>query len=166
MVDSEDIPKSKPEEQCSQLNIKEKELDMYRDTFVRYMGYSNELGEAFRPLISRSLVGASYGIAIGYVCLDAFDKSLRHQISGASNRDVALIGGDVFTWQMFASVIIPGLVINRVTATSRSLLKNAPPLALKTLPTILGLVTIPFIVHPIDNLVDQVMDATFRKILR
>ena len=24
-------------------------VDIYRDTYVRYMGYANELGEAFRP---------------------------------------------------------------------------------------------------------------------
>lgn len=114
--------------------LQTKEVDIYRDTFLRYMGkscpphiqlhicisihsilagYSNEVGEAFRPLLPKSIVAASYGMAIGYVCTDTFDKALRHQMAGGTDRQVALVGADVFTWQMFASVIIPGLTINR-----------------------------------------------------
>ncbi|ALC48699.1 CG7772 [Drosophila busckii] len=143
-----------------------KEIDIYRHTFIRYMGYSNEVGEAFRPLIPKSIVAASYGMAIGYVCTDTFDKSLRKEMSGASNREVALVASDVFTWQMLASVIIPGAVINRITAASRALLQKSPPSVLKTLPTLIGLASIPLIVHPIDTLVDRLMDVSFRKLVR
>ena len=31
--------------------MEEAEVDIYRDTIVRYLGYSNELGESFRPMI-------------------------------------------------------------------------------------------------------------------
>ncbi|EDV95412.1 mitochondrial fission process protein 1 [Drosophila grimshawi] len=143
-----------------------KDVDIYRDTFIRYMGYSNEVGEAFRPLVPKSIVAASYGMAIGYVCTDTFDKSLRQRMAGATDREVALVGADVFTWQMFASVIIPGLTINRITAASRMLLRNSPGFVLKTVPTIIGLASIPLIVHPIDKLVDHLMDATYRKVVQ
>ncbi|TDG42508.1 hypothetical protein AWZ03_011057 [Drosophila navojoa] len=143
-----------------------KEVDIYRDTFLRYMGYSNEVGEAFRPLLPKSIVAASYGMAIGYVCTDTFDKALRHQMAGGTDRQVALVGADVFTWQMFASVIIPGLTINRITAVSKTLLKKSPSFVVKTLPTLIGLISIPLIVHPIDSLVDRLMDATYRKMVR
>ncbi|KAH8396107.1 hypothetical protein KR222_003469, partial [Zaprionus bogoriensis] len=129
-------------------------------------GYSNEVGEAFRALVPKSLVSASYGLAIGYVCMDTFDKSLRERMAGSSNRVVAVRAGDVFSWQMLASVIIPGIVINRITAGSRALLRKAPSLVGKTLPTMIGLMSIPLIVHPIDNLVDRFMDATYRKSVR
>lgn len=52
-------------------------------------------------------------MAIGYVCTDTFDKVLRLRMNGAPNREVLVKGGDVFSWQMLASVTIPGLVINR-----------------------------------------------------
>jgi len=81
--------------------------------FAHFLGYSNEIGESFRPLVAKSFVAASYGMAIGYVCTDTFDKALRLQMDGASSREVAIKGGDVFAWQMLASVAIPGLVINR-----------------------------------------------------
>ncbi|XP_002022982.2 mitochondrial fission process protein 1 [Drosophila persimilis] len=143
-----------------------KEVDIYRDTFIRYMGYSNEIGEAFRPLVPKSIVAASYGMAIGYVCTDTFDKSLRLQRTGASNRDLAILAGDVFSWQMMASVIIPGLVINRITWASRMMLSKAPVGILKTVPTLIGLASIPLIIHPIDSLVDRIMDETYRKAVR
>lgn len=71
------------------------------------------MGEAFRPIIPKSFVAASYGMAIGYVCMDTFDKALREDMRGASQRSVAICAGDVFSWQMLASVIIPGVVVNR-----------------------------------------------------
>lgn len=65
------------------------ELDIYRDTLVRYLGefsklfewnfllkiceklgYSNEVGEAFRSLVKKQVVHASYAVAIGYVLCD------------------------------------------------------------------------------------------------
>ncbi|XP_016990612.1 mitochondrial fission process protein 1 [Drosophila rhopaloa] len=143
-----------------------KDVDIYRDTFIRYMGYSNEIGESFRPLVPKSLVAASYGMAIGYVCTDTFDKTLRLQMEGASPREVAIKGGDVFAWQMLASVAIPGLVINRITWATKRLLSRAPVPILKTVPTLVGLASIPLIIHPIDSMVDRLMDATYRKMVR
>ncbi|XP_033169699.1 mitochondrial fission process protein 1 [Drosophila mauritiana] len=143
-----------------------KEVDIYRDTFIRYMGYSNEIGESFRPLVPKSLVAASYGMAIGYVCTDTFDKALRLQMDGASSREVVVKGGDVFCWQMLASVAIPGLVINRITWATKTLLSKAPMPVLKTVPTLVGLASIPLIIHPIDSMVDRLMDATYRKTVR
>ncbi|KAH8318392.1 hypothetical protein KR074_003234, partial [Drosophila pseudoananassae] len=141
--------------------------NIFRLTSLRLIkGYSNEIGEAFRPLVSKSLVAASYGMAIGYVCTDTFDKSLRLRMNGAPTREVLVKGGDVFSWQMLASVTIPGLVINRITWATRLAMRRAPVALLKTVPTLVGLASIPLIVHPIDNLVDRVMDATYRQYIR
>uniref|UniRef100_A0A452HT58 Mitochondrial fission process protein 1 n=1 Tax=Gopherus agassizii TaxID=38772 RepID=A0A452HT58_9SAUR len=50
------------------------ETDLYRDTWVRYLGYANEVGESFRAIVPISLVWASYGVATTYVMADAIDK--------------------------------------------------------------------------------------------
>ncbi|KAI8441823.1 hypothetical protein MSG28_005509 [Choristoneura fumiferana] len=42
-----------------------KQKDMYRDTWVRYLGYANEVGEAFRPVVPARVVAYSYAIAFG-----------------------------------------------------------------------------------------------------
>lgn len=73
--------------------------------------------------------------------------------------------GDVFVWQMFASVIIPGFVINRITWGAGIVSKRTklPGIARKWLPTVIGLAAIPLIIRPIDTGVDHVMDRTYRK---
>lgn len=79
----------------------------------------------------------------------------------------AKTAGDVFVWQMLASVIIPGFVINRITWGAGLLSKQSklPGIARKWLPTVIGLAAIPLIIRPIDNGVDHVMDRTYRKFL-
>lgn len=56
---------------------------------------------------------ASYLLATAYVCADTVDKSVRERQRGSSTKKIAVVTGDVFTWQMVASVIIPGITINR-----------------------------------------------------
>ncbi|ESO97543.1 hypothetical protein LOTGIDRAFT_60346, partial [Lottia gigantea] len=48
--------------------------DVFRDTWVRYLGYSNEVGEAFRSLVNVKLVYLSYGLASSYVLADSIHK--------------------------------------------------------------------------------------------
>lgn len=86
-------------------------------------------------------------------------------LGGGEIVPAAKIAGDVFLWQMLASVGIPGLVINRITWAAQWTLNKAkmPGIARKVIPTCLGLAVIPFIIHPIDKAVDHVMDETYRK---
>ena len=73
---------------------------------------------------------------------------------------------DTFIWQGFASVIIPGLTINRVCWASNYLLRNRTKLpgpTQKWVSTAVGLACIPFIIKPIDKSVDFIMEYTFRK---
>ncbi|XP_078687661.1 mitochondrial fission process protein 1-like [Branchiostoma floridae x Branchiostoma belcheri] len=48
-----------------------KEVDIYRDTLVRYLGYANEVGESFRALVPVSVVWGSYAVATAYCTADA-----------------------------------------------------------------------------------------------
>ena len=47
--------------------VSKKEVDIYRDTPLRYLGYANEVGEAFRALVHVNWVKLSYGVASVYV---------------------------------------------------------------------------------------------------
>jgi fission process protein 1 len=146
------------------------EVDIYRDTPVRLLGYANEVGEAFRALIHVRWVRASYGIASTYVLADTYDKAVKmSKVPGAENKEVAVAAIDTLLWQAFASVIVPGILINRICAMSLIGLARTLPgvaeTARKWMVTGLGLGVIPFIVHPIDNGVHVVMDNTTRKII-
>lgn len=84
---------------------------------------------------------------------------------GGGLKPAAKMAGDVFLWQMLASVAIPGFIINRITYGSGKLIKMSK---LKGIPrkwgaTIIGLSSIPFIIRPIDHGVDILMDKTYRK---
>ena len=61
MADPEVCPNKKPEE-----------VDIYRDTPLRLLGYANEVGEAFRALVHVNWVRLSYGVASCYVVSPPF----------------------------------------------------------------------------------------------
>ena len=124
------------------------ELDVFRDTPVRLLGYANEVGEAFKPVAPRALYVGSYATACAYVLADAKHK---YDVGGDAKRGV-----DALVWQLFASVVVPGAVVNRVVAATAAVTRR--PYA----PTAVGLASIPFIIKPIDDLVHLCMDATLR----
>ena len=126
---------------------------------VRYAGYANEVGESFRPLVARTLVHATYGVAGCYVLADAAFRSRDASRRGDS---AAVEAGDTIMWQGLASVAIPGFVINRIVWAAGQLPLQSSPAGRKWLPTLTGLACIPLIVHPIDVAVDRMMDTLVR----
>ncbi|XP_017263023.1 mitochondrial fission process protein 1 [Kryptolebias marmoratus] len=148
-----------------------KEVDIYRDTWVRFLGYANEVGESFRALVPVSLVWATYAVSTAYVTADAVDKGKKAAVAHGDNPGrttrVAVAVVDTFVWQALASVIIPGFTINRVCAASLYLLGRTTrwPLPVrKWTTTAIGLSAIPFIITPIDRSVDFLLDSSLRKL--
>ena len=75
---------------------------------------------------------------------------------------------DSLVWQGLASVIVPGFTINRICWASAKALKfstSLPSPVRKWTTTAVGLVSIPFIIKPIDKSVHYVMDGSIRKVL-
>eukprot|EP01147_Barroeca_monosierra_P001749 gene1749-4862_t len=107
--------------------------DLFRDSPLRYLGYTNELGESFKMFIPKYLYIGTYAVSGGY-----------------------------------ALVIIPGFTINRIVATTRRILQGryAQHTVLRFAPTLAGILAIPFIIKPIDKLVDNAMDAVVRPFIR
>ena len=80
--------------------------DRLRTGLIRYAGYANEVGEAFRPLVPRAAVNASYVAASGYVVADAAWRANTLPTSSPRSPTVEVV--DTLIWQGLASVIIPG----------------------------------------------------------
>ena len=153
--------------------------DPFRDGPLRYAGYANEFGEAFRKEISLWAVRATYAIAIVYGLADACDKGYleykKCQVESPSSgltdapvlKRVCSRALDVGLWQMAASVFLPALCVNRtcyvVTLLTVKLRRLYP--ALKYAPILAGLSIIPLAPHVIDPLVDGALDHTIRKVL-
>mmetsp|Transcript_17561 Transcript_17561/g.30728 ORF Transcript_17561/g.30728 Transcript_17561/m.30728 type:complete len:214 (-) Transcript_17561:65-706(-) len=55
-------------------SMNDPKVDIFRDTFVRYLGYSNEVGEAFRAVAPIQFVHLTYGVAFTYAFSDSFHK--------------------------------------------------------------------------------------------
>ena len=151
--------------------------DIYRDSPLRYMGYANECGEAFAAWLPPFGVPATYGVAAVYVLADTFDKAIKANREKGMKEGV-IVGLDTVTWQMLASVFWPGSFI-RVMVNATNLLVSKLPADLsldvggldaetieKALPTAIGLMTIPFIVKPIDKTIDWAMEESVTKVLR
>ncbi|XP_008545223.1 mitochondrial fission process protein 1 [Microplitis demolitor] len=150
------------------MDNKNTEVDIFRDTSLRYLGYTNEVGEAFRSIVPKSIVWMSYVIASGYVIADTAHKGIKeYEKIGKEdkNKRIILSASDTLIWQSFASVIIPGLVINRICAGVRFMQKNAksPVMRNPWVSTIVGLISIPLIIRPIDDGVERTMDSTYRQ---
>ncbi|XP_045454017.1 mitochondrial fission process protein 1 [Melitaea cinxia] len=141
--------------------------DLFRDTWVRYLGYANEVGESFRALVPVKLVRASYGLAFAYVLADTGDKSLKMYKKDNRARNILLETGDALIWQTLASVAIPGFVINRICKYTGQYLKNnvtkIPPTPRSVITVAVGLASIPIIVGPIDLSVTVLMNLTYRR---
>ena len=105
-------------------------------------GYSNEVGEALRHMVPSKVVTASYVVASSYVLSHATYSGFY------GNSTVAM---DTLIWQGLASVVIPGVTINRICACSRRVLIYSTGSARKWTVLCIGLVSIPIIVRPIDR---------------
>ncbi|CAG7636418.1 unnamed protein product [Allacma fusca] len=142
------------------------EVDIWRDTPVRLLGYANEVGESFRALVHTNVVRATYVISFGYCLADTVDKTMKMATKPNSSRDLVVkTAADTLIWQTLASVLIPGFTINRICALSLFVFRKAkfPSVAAKWTTTAIGLGSIGLIYQPIDHLVDYFMDNTFRK---
>jgi len=146
----------------------QKGIDIWRDSALRYLGYTNEVGESFRPILPKFVV-PSYIVAFGYVGCDTVDKAV---VSLRENKPIDIVARNTFDallWQVLASVLIPGKLVHLITHSADYLVKRKPvkqylPSHLRRFgPTAVGLAVIPFIVHPIDALVTDLLDATTRK---
>lgn len=143
-------------------------VDIWRDTGLRYLGYANEVGESFRPILPKYVI-PSYVVAFSYVGCDTLDKAIAAYKEKHSTNIVARNTFDALLWQILASVIIPGKIVHLVThcADCLSKTKSAHQYLPKQLrrfgPTGVGLAVIPLIIHPIDNFVTDLLDATTRK---
>ena len=133
------------------------EKDLYRDTPVRLLGYTNEVGESFRYIVP-GFVKPRYGISFAYVSADTRDKYVK-KLAVSDWKAAVKTGVDCFIWQTLASVLVPGWVIHRIVATTVWAKKSMKltPMVHKWIPTFMGLGSIPFIIHPIDHGVDTFM---------
>jgi fission process protein 1 len=146
-----------------------KAVDPYRETSLRYMGYANELGEAFTTYLPEWGLPASYCVAASYVMFDTIDKGQKAYDAAEEEdklMDTLRISAETLTWQMLASVFWPGSIIRVIVNASATMISNKHlDDDLHFLPTLIGLMAIPAIVKPIDTTVDKLMETSISKVI-
>lgn len=151
----------------------EKAVDLYRDTAVRYFGYANEVGEAFRPLVPAPLVTFSYLVAFAYIAADSYSQGAKVvdlPSGGEWKKPSMLASVDSLLFQIMASVIFPSFTINRwvvflgtaLSELQQDQFASLPPELVQYLPTATGLLIIPIICGPLDVLTHRLLDGSFR----
>lgn len=146
-------------------------VDPYRETSLRYMGYANELGEAFTSYLPDWGLPASYCVAAAYVMFDTIDKGQKAYDAAEEEdkiQDTLRISAETLTWQMLASVFWPGSIIRVIVNASANVISNNHldnNHIVHFFPTLVGLSAIPLIVKPIDSTVDALMEASISKVI-
>lgn len=110
-------------------------------------------------------------LASGYCMADVIDKGYKTYKNGGCvlKKEIFVNSFDAIVWQFLASVFVPGFIINRTVEFSTwsltkmqtaGVFKSAA--AVRWLPVVIGVCTIPFIVEPIDHSITKAMDKTIR----
>ncbi|WFD05125.1 hypothetical protein MVES1_000451 [Malassezia vespertilionis] len=137
-------------------------------TGSRYIAYSSDIGEAFRPLTKPIVVSAAYGISWAYIISD-----VGYTVWHASNhmdpndssykKDLAWIGARRTVFQTLASMFLPALTIHSVVRYSAPLFSKFSNMRARSIgPTVLGLCTVPLLPvlfdHPVEYAVENAFD--------
>eukprot|EP01080_Neovahlkampfia_damariscottae_P009769 gene9769-2096_t len=127
----------------------------------RGVAYASELGESFRPVASPLIIKGLYGVSWAYVLTDITVQSYHAHDHGKEAMFYTALDQTIF--HSFASMMIPAAIIHQVVHHSAPLFLKAG-LKSKFAPIILGLSTIPLIIHPIDHGFEWLLDQSLRKV--
>jgi hypothetical protein len=141
-----------------------KRLDPYRETSLRYIGYANEIGEALENYLPDWGLPASYCVTGSYVLFDTLDKSQQtYETSDEKKLEETLfITTETLCWHLFASYYWPGGVIGFVVNTIKFLSGTDN----NSIPTVMSILMIPYIIRPIDEIVDKLVENIISKLIR
>ncbi|KAI8452560.1 mitochondrial 18 KDa protein-domain-containing protein [Phakopsora pachyrhizi] len=134
---------------------------------TRYLAYTSDVGEAFRPIINPKLVTATYGISIGYVIGDvAYEGWKGHLQAKGDPEDKYVIGLKVARRAVFqgtASMLFPAITIHSAVKYSDRLVfsKFKNPGIRSIGPTSIGLGLIPFLPSIFDEPLEHLINKTF-----
>jgi len=128
---------------------------------TRYLAYSSDVGEAFRPVVPAFAVNATYALALGYCTFDVGYEGYKESKAGGEVSRT-LIKQTLF--QGLASIGLPFLIIHTAVHTTQKACKQYAPKALKWGPTIVGLVIIPFLPAVCDEPVEHAIEYGFDEV--
>ncbi|KAJ3170251.1 hypothetical protein HDU88_008878 [Geranomyces variabilis] len=134
-------------------------------TGSRYLAYTSDVGEAFRPVVNKRIVNAAYGISFAYVGFDIGLEAWKAKQRGADNLELTRVVAERSLFQGLASLLLPAVTIHTVVDLTGKALKNKPPSAfVRWTPTVAGLLVVPFLPIMYDHPLEHFIAKTFDKV--
>ncbi|KAG1136965.1 hypothetical protein G6F37_011368 [Rhizopus arrhizus] len=132
---------------------------------TRYLAYTSDVGEAFRPIVHPAIVTAAYGISWAYLGLDVGYEGYKAYHAGQDQSVIAATCVKRGVFQSLASMAFPMLTIHSVVKYSAIGFKNVKNVKVKAWgPTMLGLGVIPFLPFLFDEPIEHLVDKVFKPI--
>ena len=132
---------------------------------TRYLAFSSDVGEAFRPVVSSGMVRFSYGLTWGYVFGDiAYSTYNAYKLHPQNTAFVKDRASRATTFQLLGSVALPFLIIHTtVSQSSKVFAKYTPNLKFARMwgPSAIGLALIPFLPTFVDHPIEKAVDYAF-----
>ncbi|KAH8551514.1 mitochondrial 18 KDa protein-domain-containing protein [Umbelopsis sp. PMI_123] len=130
---------------------------------TRYLAYSSDVGEAFRPIVHPLIVRAAYGVSWAYVGLDVAYEGYKTHKAGNDNAVVGVSALKRGVFQTFASMLLPMATIHTaVKYSAKHVFNNMKNTKIKTWgPTATGLAILPLLPYMYDEVVEHIVDRAF-----
>ncbi|KAJ7283512.1 mitochondrial 18 KDa protein-domain-containing protein [Mycena rebaudengoi] len=137
----------------------------------RYVAYTSDVGEAFRPVVPPWVVSAAYGVSWLYLGGDVAYESYKAHRQGPTPTEAAyfseparisLAAVQRATFQSIASMALPAFTIHTAVRQAKKAFDKSPNPRLKTWgPTGTGLAIVPLLPYLFDHPVEHVTDRVF-----
>eukprot|EP01119_Soliformovum_irregulare_P012018 TRINITY_DN3087_c0_g1_i1.p1 TRINITY_DN3087_c0_g1~~TRINITY_DN3087_c0_g1_i1.p1 ORF type:complete len:272 (-),score=74.46 TRINITY_DN3087_c0_g1_i1:139-888(-) len=127
----------------------------------RYLAFTSDVGEAFRPLVNPFFVRAAYGVSWAYVVGDVSYEGYK---AWKVQKDPQTVGAIMLKRGLFqgiASMALPAFTIHTVVKQSSRFFVNSSPRLKLWGPTTLGLLTVPALPFMFDHPVEKALDVTW-----
>jgi len=138
---------------------------------TRYIAYTSDVGEAFRPVVSPRVVTAAYGISWLYLAGDVTYEAYKAHRNGPSPLEAAhfseptrvgMVAVKRAAFQSIASMALPAFTIHTAVAQARRAFSSVKNPRIKTWgPTITGLAIVPVLPYLFDHPVEKATDVAF-----
>ncbi|PBL02743.1 hypothetical protein ARMGADRAFT_955283 [Armillaria gallica] len=138
---------------------------------TRYIAYTSDIGEAFRPVVPPWVVTAAYGVSWLYLGGDVAYESYKAHRRGPSAVEAAhfseptrlgLVAVQRATFQSIASMGLPALTIHTIVKQTKKAFVNVQNPKLKAWgPTLSGLAVVPALPYLYDHPVEVATDRAF-----
>ena len=113
-------------------------------TIVRYLAYTSDVGEAFRPIVNPKIVTTAYAISWGYVICDVGYEGYKDYKRGSDTNHISRTVLERSLFQSIASMALPAFTIHTQVKIFNKVFNKIGRFT-KWGPTVMGFALIPFI---------------------